>query len=385
MKVLHVVENINRGAVENWLLRMLRFGMYQGRPLDWAFYCALGEKGQGDEVARMLGARVVLSPAPLRQKLAFMRALRRELRCGGYDIMHCHHDLVSAIYLLASIGLPIRKRILHVHNADECVPTSNRLKAWLFRPVLRRICIAMADRIVGISNHTLDTFLAGHPRRPDTDIVHYYGVDTSQFEATNVDRVKFRRQFGLPDDSRILLFAGRMVPEKNPIFAAEVLQQMRWLDPKVVGLFVGTGSLEEAVRTWVEQSGLNRAVRFLGWRDDLPQIMPCCDWFILAHPENPPEGFGLAVVEAQLAGLRLLLSRGISDDPLLPRARFRRLAISEGAQAWANAAMNLMAGPAPSRIDAMADLKRSPMDMQRALSGLLALHGEALSPGKILP
>ena len=49
MKVLHVVESINRGAVENWLLRMLRFGVCHGAALDWTFYCALGEKGQGDE------------------------------------------------------------------------------------------------------------------------------------------------------------------------------------------------------------------------------------------------------------------------------------------------------------------------------------------------
>jgi glycosyltransferase involved in cell wall biosynthesis len=144
----------------------------------------------------------------------------------------------------------------------------------------------------------------------------------------------------------------------------------------VVGLFVGSGSLDGAVRTRAEQFGLGAAFRQLGWRDDLPEIMSCCDWFILPRPEHPPEGFGLAVVEAQLAGLRLLLSRGIPDDPMLPRARFRRLALSAGAAAWAKAAMELMRDPAPSRIDAVADLKRSPMEMQRALSGLLALHGQ---------
>jgi len=87
------------------------------------------------------------------------------------------------------------------------------------------------------------------------------------------------------------------------------------------------------------------------------------------------EGFGLAVVEAQLAGLRMLLSRGIPDDPLLSTANFRRLALSDGPKVWAKAAMELLNGPMPSRPDALAAFRMSPMDMDIALSHLCSLHG----------
>src|SRR5262249_39817496 len=335
MRVLHVVESLNRGAVENWLVRMLRFGVSHGVALDWRFYCALGEKGQLDDEATTLGALVVLSPAPLRHKVAFIRALRRELRRGCYDVMHCHHDLVSAVYLLASIGLPIRKRIVHIHNSDECVPTSNWFKAWLFLPALRGVCLAMADRIVGISNHTLDTFLAGRRPRPGRDIVHYYGVDPSPFETAGRDRNAFRRTFGLPDDCRILLIAGRMVPEKNPLFALDVFAELYRRDPATAVVFVGSGSLDDIIRKRACELKLEPAFRHLGWRNDIATIMGCCDLFILPHPEHPMEGLGLAVIEAQLAGLRLLLSNGVSDDPLLPTACYRRLPLAAGAKAWA--------------------------------------------------
>jgi glycosyltransferase involved in cell wall biosynthesis len=374
MKVLHVVENINRGAVENWLLRMLRFGVRHGAALDWTFYCVLGEKGEGDEKASKLGARVVLSPVPLRHKLAFIRALRHELRRGRYDVMHCHHDLISALYLLASIGLPIRKRIVHVHNADEAVLTPNRLKAWLFRPLLRRYCLATADRIVGISNHTLDTFLVGRKRRLGRDIVHYYGVDPSPFEAAGVDRKAFRRTLGLPDDCRILLFAGRMVPEKNPLFAIDVFTKLHLLDPTAAAVFIGSGSLDDSVRRRACELKLDAAFRHLGWRDDIAAIIGCCDWFILPRPGHPMEGFGLAVVEAQLAGLRLLLSDGIADDPLLPTACYRRLPLAAGAEAWAAAAMELIDEQCPSRAEAMTALAASPIDMHRAFRGFMSLH-----------
>jgi glycosyltransferase involved in cell wall biosynthesis len=232
----------------------------------------------------------------------------------------------------------------------------------------------MADLIVGISNHTIDTFLGGRSRRPGRDLVHYYGVDSTMFQNVAADRSGFRRQSDLPDDALILLFGGRLVPEKNPVFAVDVLANLRCIEPRAVAVFAGAGSLEPNIVARARKLGVENSVRLLGWRNDLPEIMSCSDWFILPHPEHPAEGFGLAVVEAQLAGLRMLLSRGIPDDPLLSTARFRRLALSVGPEQWARAAMELLNSPAPSRADALAALRESPMDMDRALDALLGLY-----------
>jgi glycosyltransferase involved in cell wall biosynthesis len=326
-----------------------------------------------DETARALGSRVIHSPVPLASKAEFIRALRRELRCG-YEVLHCHHDILSAVYLVAASGVAIRRRIVHVHNADESVPTGSRLKRRLYREPMREVCFCLADRIVGISNHTLDAFLAGRARRPERDSVHYYGVDPTLFENASADRVAFRRQCDLPDDAFILLFGGRLVPEKNPRFAVDVLAKLRHTNQHAVAVFAGLGSQERDVQQRAWDLGVEDSVRLLGWRNDLPEIMSCSDWFILPHPEQPMEGFGLAVVEAQLAGLRLLLSPGIADDPLLPTASFRRLPLSDGPNAWAKAAMELLDRPAPSRAAAVAALKESQMDMDRALEGLLEFY-----------
>jgi glycosyltransferase involved in cell wall biosynthesis len=373
-RVLHVVENLNRGAVENWLVRMLRHARKRNIDVDWTFYCALGQPGEMEREARALGARVIYSPVPLAAKMQFIRALRTELRRGNYNILHCHHDLVSAVYLVAAARLPIGRRIVHVHNADETIPTPNYLKQRLYREPMRRICLAMADHVVGISNHTLDTFLAGRSRRSGRDVVHYYGVDPTPFQNNTADRAGFRRQLGLPENALILLFAGRLVPEKNPAFAVDVLSDLQHMRPQAVAVFAGAGSQEQAVLTRARELGIDNSVRLLGWRRDLPEIMGCSDWFILPHPERPMEGFGLAVVEAQLAGLRMLLSCGIADDPLLPTASFRRLSLSAGPKAWAAAAVELSHVPTPSRDAALVALRESPVDLDRALQALIGLH-----------
>jgi glycosyltransferase involved in cell wall biosynthesis len=352
---------------------MLEHVRKQDGEIDWTFYSTLEEPGAMDDKARALSARVIHSPVPISRKLEFILALRSELRRGGYDVLHCHHDIVSAVYLLAAWSLPIRRRIVHVHNADENVLTRSRWKGSLYREPMRQVCLSIADRIVGISNHTLDTFLAGR-RRTERDIVHYYGVDRAPFEKAKADRSGLRQRLGFAENSRILLFAGRMVPEKNPVFAVDVLAEMHRFDPAVVGIFVGAGSLDEAICQRAAELELNAVFRHLGWRDDVAEIMCCSDWFILPHPEHPVEGFGLAIVEAQLAGLRMLLSRGILDDPLLPTACFRKLPLSDGPNAWAKAAMELRDTPGSSRAAGLAALKESPMDMDRAIGGLLKLH-----------
>jgi glycosyltransferase involved in cell wall biosynthesis len=373
-RVLHVVENLDRGAVENWLLRMLEHARKRGMKVDWTFYCILEQPGVWDSKAGALGACVLHSPVPLVRKAEFIRALRHELRRGGYDVLHCHHDILSAVYLGASLGIPIRRRVVHVHNADETVPSGSRFKQRILREPMRQMCLRVADRIVGISGHTLDTFLAGRERRPERDSVHYYGVDPVSFANACADRSSFRRQLHLREDAPILLFAGRMVPEKNPVFAVEVLAKLRGLEPHAIGVFAGSGSQEQHVLQRARKLRVEESVRLLGWRNDLPEIMSCSDWFILPHPEHPAEGFGIAVVEAQLAGLRMLLSRGVPDDPLLSTSSFRRLPLSDGPNLWAKAAIELLHQSAPSRAAAITALRESPMDMDRALEDLLKLY-----------
>ena len=373
IKVLHIVESLGRGAVENWLLRMLAHAHGRGIGLDWTFYCQLPAPGERDEMARAMGARVVHSPVPLGQTRKYMAALRCELGGSGYDVMHCHHDLLSSLYLAASFGLPIGRRIVQAHNADEALPTPSRAKAALLRAPMRRICLT-ADRVVGISNHTLATMLGGRARRTGRDVVHYYGVDPAPFVKAAVDRAGFRHSLGLAGDALILLFGGRITPEKNPVYAVDVFARLAAREPRAALVFAGAGSLEDAVIARARQLGVADRLHMLGWRTDLPEIMCASDWFILPRPEAPIEGFGLAVVEAQLAGLRLLLSRGIADDPLLPTAAVRRLSLDDDAERWADAAMELLELPAPSREAAAAALSASPMDMDFALADLQALH-----------
>ena len=123
--------------------------------------------------------------------------------------------------------MPIGSRLVHVHNLDESVLTPSTLKQSVLRPALRRTCLSLADRIVANSEHTLTAFLAGRRRDPTRHVVHALGLDPVPFATARRERAAFRRALGLAPNAPILLFAGRMTPEKDPVFVVDVLSALR--------------------------------------------------------------------------------------------------------------------------------------------------------------
>ncbi|MBK6815319.1 MAG: glycosyltransferase [Saprospiraceae bacterium] len=87
-------------------------------------------------------------------------------------------------------------------------------------------------------------------------------------------------------------------------------------DKRLCFCFVGEGDLLKDVEQQAAHYNISSHVKLLGWRKDLPAIMKACDVFVFPRQEEPKEGLGLVVVEAQAAGLPMLLSYGILEDAI---------------------------------------------------------------------
>src|SRR6266536_2760302 len=101
VRVLHIVESMDTGAVENWLYLMFCAAAANYPDYHWTFFCTLGQPGRLDDKVRQLGGDIIYSPHGLGDKRAFLSNLRAVIKEGHYDILHCHHDFVSAVYLCA--------------------------------------------------------------------------------------------------------------------------------------------------------------------------------------------------------------------------------------------------------------------------------------------
>jgi len=375
-RLLHIVENLDRGAVENWLYHMFAAASARGDKAHWTFFCILGKPGKLDDEVRRLGGEIIYSPHPIGEKRSFFLNLRKVIRNGNYDVLHCHHDFVSAVYLSASIGSSIRKRIVHVHNTDEGLLTPSAAKQFLFKEPMRQACLRLADNVVGISHETLSKFTQRAEPKAGRDKIVYYGIDTASFYRHVEPRKQFRVSLGFQADARVLLFTGRMAPIKNPCFLVEILEALVKFEPRAVAIFAGAGELESKVLELAKQKGIAERVRVTGWRDDAEMLMRLSDLFVFPRVEEPTEGLGLVLVEAQAAGLPILASPSMTDDVKVIPELFTVLPLSAGADAWAKAANEILSRPQPMSSECLAKIEASPFSLDAGVSNLLALYAD---------
>lgn len=345
-----------------------------GQKVDWTFYAVLGEAGKMDGLIREFGGKVIYSPVPLREKFRFLRELRRFIYQGNYDILHSHHDIVSAVYFLAALGLPFKKRVVHVHNTSLSIPTPSPLKNALWREPMRRACLRLADHVVGVSGPALEAFLSSSVPNPSRDLVIHCGIDTRPFHSKPPNRLEFLRSLDLPANSRILLFVGRMTEYKNPCFVIDILDKVSRVDPSICTVFAGSGPLEGAVMTMARNKLLADRVKVIGWQRDIPSLMMSCDMLICPGLEDPKEGLGLVVVEAQAAGIPVITSLGVPEEAIVEPKLVKSLSLKLGAEIWANIILDVLSSELPNKDSSLALIENSSHAISRSAINIQKLY-----------
>ena len=297
---------------------------------------------------RKAGATVIRAKHGWDNPIRLIRHLRNTLISGQYDVLHTHHDLMSAIPLIASLGLPIKKRWVHVHNADWDLPTPSKVKRAIALPVFRWACLAIADGIIGITEHTLKHFVGNRfPRKHDRVI--YYGVDTSRYRFNALVRKSIRNELSIPNAALVMLFTARMNWFKNPCFVVEMLHLMSQSNQTVYAVFVGEGAMVSNIKELAAHYGIEDRVRLVGWREDAERYYNMADLFVFPRVEKNDqgvgkEGLGLTLIEAQANGLPVLTSYGVSEEAKVVPELFVQIALNAGAEQWSRQAMLLMHG-----------------------------------------
>lgn len=99
---------------------------------------------------------------------------------------------------------------------------------------------------------------------------------------------------------------GRIIPWKGQDVVMRALAQV----PSGIALFVGEeedGGYANQLRLLAAKLGIAERVRFLGFREDVPQLMRLVDCVV--HASVDPEPFGRVVVEGMLAGRPVIATR----------------------------------------------------------------------------
>jgi glycosyltransferase involved in cell wall biosynthesis len=109
----------------------------------------------------------------------------------------------------------------------------------------------------------------------------------------------------LPSDTKIILFAGRLEPPKNPMLLLKVFSFIKDKYKSVVLVIVGDGSLKKAMQDFAHNCHISDSVRFVGAlpQEDLAGMMRTADLFLLT---SSFEGMPMAILESLMCGLPIV-------------------------------------------------------------------------------
>lgn len=373
-RILHVHHGMERGGIAIWLMHVLRHLNPEEFQVD--FIVHLDYPGVLDEEARQLGARIFRCPA-YRQPVAyagqFMEIIRRH---GPYDVVHSHCQRATGfhLFLAALCGVPIR--IAHSHNDTR----ATRAKEGIWRKVYYRIMDALIVRYATIglatSNRAAQDLFGEQWSANNRWRVMLCNLNFQAFHG-QFDRNETLAELGLPSDVNIVGHVGRFNAWKNHLLILKIFSEALKRDPKLRLMFVGDGgTMEEQVRRAVQQSCPDK-VLFLGSRSDVARLLlSCADVFLF--PSTAEEGLGLALVEAQAAGLPCLISDVIPEEARIVQPLLRTLPLDLGVEYWADVLLETLASPRPfSRSDALAMVEQSPFNIKTSLVQLERIYSGA--------
>lgn len=142
-------------------------------------------------------------------------------------------------------------------------------------------------------------------------IVIRNGIDFNRFRQVNESKFDIRKSINIPSDAFLVGHVGRLSPEKNHLFLLDVFKEVLNINPKSYLLLVGSGPQDCIIHEKIKSLGLEDYVIMLSNRSDIPQLMKAMDVFVFP---SLFEGLPLSVVEAQVSGLRVVVSSSLTHE-----------------------------------------------------------------------
>ncbi|MCI0721157.1 MAG: glycosyltransferase family 4 protein [Acidobacteria bacterium] len=138
------------------------------------------------------------------------------------------------------------------------------------------------------------------------------GIDFAWFRRRSVDKTQKRMELGVKPSDKIVGVVASFTPAKGLHLFLEAALKVSREVPGVCFVMVGDGALRPQLEKQARALGLNSAIKMLGWRRDVPELLQTFDVFLLT---SLWEGLPRSLVEASLSGVPSVASNvdGIAE------------------------------------------------------------------------
>ncbi|MEO6186582.1 MAG: glycosyltransferase [Steroidobacteraceae bacterium] len=292
MKILHVVESLERGGLERVVVSLALAQRNAGHEVEVS--CLFREGLLAHEL-REAGVSLRCAGKKAGIDLPALRRLRTHARAMDAGVVHSH-NAVSNYYAAAAL---LGTGIALVNTRHGMGAGSAARKEKLYRLSLRRTAAVAA-----VCDAARQTFVAEGLAPARMMHVVRNGIELAGFPP-DADRRGARVRLGLEAGVYVVGTVGRLNSAKNHARLVDAFALLHAARPASRLVIVGGGHQQAALVKQIAALGLGDVVVLAGDRSDVPALLPAFDVFALS---SDTEGYSLALLEAGAACLPCVVS-----------------------------------------------------------------------------
>jgi glycosyltransferase involved in cell wall biosynthesis len=231
--------------------------------------------------------------------LRLPRAIARVIREQRVDLVHSH--LPDQNFYTCLAGRLTRCRTLVTYHGPVELSTAKQLRSRIKLRFVR----SSATGVVVVCDFVGEMLKKlGFPKSKVVRI--YNGVSVKQFDRT--ERINLKQELALRNGAKLIGMVANVRQSKGYEYFIRAAKQVCAADPNAHFIAVGDIDQELARPLWglLEELKLRDRVHFLGFREDVPEILENLDVFVLS---STSEGFPLVLLEAMAAGKPVVATR----------------------------------------------------------------------------
>lgn len=381
LKVVLVINSLGGGGAERSLAELLP--RYKPAGIDPVVVC-LKRRDEGVErdVRRSSIPLVYLTG---RNALSWVGQLAGLARATPADLIHTsifEADLVGRFAGLRT-GIPVLTSL--VNTSYESIrlldPNVSRFGMGIARVLDGWTARTMTTHFHAISDTVKRASVRALGISPDRITVVERGRDLVRLgEPSHERRARARRSLGIDAADVVLVNTGRQEYQKGQRYLLEAMAALVPRHPRLVLLVAGRpGNATQELRALSDRLKLEGKVRFLGYREDVPEILAAADLFVFP---SLFEGAGGALIEAMAMGLPIVASDIPSTREVAGESAL--LVHVASAEALAEGIENLLGEPCKARALGMqaSAIFRSRFTLDSSATRMVDLYRRVVAAGR---
>ncbi|MDU2291427.1 glycosyltransferase [uncultured Clostridium sp.] len=310
--VWHMNGVMDAGGTESLIMNIFRYHTGRVRHVLVIHGAKDGQKGIYDDEIKDIGIPMYYLPAVGEGVRKYSVALRKLIdKVGKPDVIHSHLNGIGGVIAKVAKEEGIKHRIVHCH-ADITFRGSKISNA------MNEIKLATMKILVNkYGNHFFSCSTNAAKRlfyKPDKAIIINNAISVEDYLCDMEKRNIQKKEIGISENNLVVGSVGRISRIKNYELVLKAISKLIHTGKNIIfvcyGRIVDWEYYEELVDICKSEQ-IEENVRFMGNSEQIYNDLAAFDIFVMP---SITEGLGIAALEAQAAGKKVILSTGVPKE-----------------------------------------------------------------------